>query len=248
MQIPFVENYVQNIVGKFIVSGTNKGINGFVFDVESQDEISAEADATDHYVEANYAVQDHIALRPKTITLKGFVGELKDTAINAGLGILTRIQSLGDIGGLAPDFGAQATQTYNRIWSVVSRVDSYINQANNLSTIFDDKTTTSTKQKAAFEKLASFRDARELCTVTTPFGIFKNMAIIRMSAIQRDESAILSDFTVTLKEIRTVDSIIKQPKVASGRAAQALSSVLDMGQVTGKPLINVTVENVFATR
>ncbi len=233
--IPSIEQYISSVAGKFVVSSadSNKGINGFVFDVEAQDEVIVEAEATDHYVEANYAIQDHVAHRPKTITLKGYVGELKDEFINKGLSFLTKIQSLGDVAGLAPNFAQQSAQAYSKIEGVVSKVDSYINQANNLTSIFNDHSTTANSQQQAFRTLESFADANRLCTVTTPFGTFEDMLVTRITAIQREDTAIVSDFMVTLKQIRTAKTISGTPFLYSGRAADAMAQSVVKGQVVG---------------
>ena len=242
MQIPSVQGFIADVVNKYAVvsSNNNVGINGFVFDIDAQDEVTVENEATDHYIEANSAIQDHVAHRPKTITLKGFIGELKDEALGATMSILSNIQSLGDIGGLAPNFSEQAAQVYSKIEGVVSKVDSYINQANNLFDIFSDKSSATTAQARAHAALAAFADNNVLCTVSTPFGIFKNMLVTRLGSIQREDTEISSDFVVMFKEIRTVETITGVLTTMSGRAADAISNVVSKGQVTGKT-VDVTV-------
>jgi len=54
-------------------------IGEFLFDIEGTSQITLEADITDHYVEDNTAIQDHIALKPEKITLKGYQGEVVTT-------------------------------------------------------------------------------------------------------------------------------------------------------------------------
>ena len=51
-------------------------IGYFIFDIDGTVTHQLESDITDHYVEDNTAVQDHIALRPEKITLKNYQGEL----------------------------------------------------------------------------------------------------------------------------------------------------------------------------
>jgi hypothetical protein len=52
------------------------GIAGFLFDIELDSKIELTSDITDNFVENNTAVQDHIALRPETVTFRGIVAEL----------------------------------------------------------------------------------------------------------------------------------------------------------------------------
>lgn len=47
-----------------------------VFDIASTSSVELNSDITDYYVEDNTPVQDHIALKPKTITISGYQGEL----------------------------------------------------------------------------------------------------------------------------------------------------------------------------
>lgn len=47
----------------------------YLFTYLSDETLSVEADITDNWVETNYSVQDHIALKPRIIRLRGFVGE-----------------------------------------------------------------------------------------------------------------------------------------------------------------------------
>ena len=46
------------------------------FDYIEDESVTSEASITDNYVESNYTVQDHIALKPKIYRLRGCVGEV----------------------------------------------------------------------------------------------------------------------------------------------------------------------------
>jgi hypothetical protein len=47
-----------------------------VFDIATDWSVELNSDITDYYVEDNTAVQDHIALKPKMVTISGYQGEL----------------------------------------------------------------------------------------------------------------------------------------------------------------------------
>lgn len=51
------------------------GIAGFKFHVPEREQVTFQSDITDHYIEDNTPVQDHIALKPIEITLQGYQGE-----------------------------------------------------------------------------------------------------------------------------------------------------------------------------
>lgn len=52
------------------------GIAGFLFDIAGDEWVELTSQITDHYTEANQAVQDNIALAPEKITVRGMVAEL----------------------------------------------------------------------------------------------------------------------------------------------------------------------------
>ena len=54
----------------------NVGSAIFFFAYLTDEGVSMQADITDNFVETNYAVQDHIALKPRIIHLKGLIGEV----------------------------------------------------------------------------------------------------------------------------------------------------------------------------
>ena len=245
--IPQVQTFISDVLNKYIVSPsvTNVGINGFVFDILTHEEVSLDADITDHYVEDNYAVQDHIAQKPISFTLKGLIGELINEPNVTALTALNDVQSLTSLGGIAPEFASQATQTYVKVATEISNVNSYINQANNLIDIFNDKTLSNTKQKKAFDNFYGLWESRTLCTVETPFGTFQDMAISKFAAIQRDETNIVSDFAVTFKQIRTVSTKKISVPVFSGRTAGAVAEAVEKGQVVGKTEINSILSTAF---
>jgi uncharacterized Fe-S center protein len=71
-------NFLSSATQQAIVKPEDfKGIAGFVFDVITLDSIELSSDITDHYIEDNTAINDHIALKPEIIRVEGLVGELK---------------------------------------------------------------------------------------------------------------------------------------------------------------------------
>lgn len=57
----------------------------YFFDVVNDDTVSYNAQITDNWIESNSAIQDHIALQPITITMRGLCGELVYDAKQAEL-------------------------------------------------------------------------------------------------------------------------------------------------------------------
>jgi hypothetical protein len=230
-----VDKVIANVVNQYVVrptgnSGNTSGINGFVFDVVGDEEVRFDSDITDHYVEDNYAIQDHVALRPVRFSVHGFVGELTDLFPNTFLSILTKAQSLQSIGGFFPAFSAQATQFYAQVAGVVAKAGQVLNQAKNVYSMIMGAGTTATKQQQAYQALSQMWLARQLCSVETPYGILNNMIIETMLVLQRDASNMVSDFEVTFKQInvvstKTIPSLASINPIGSGRIEPASPTI-----------------------
>lgn len=63
---------------KFDVTGIKSGYDSkcFVFDVKKEYKLNLSSDITDHYVEDNVAIQDHIGLKPIILEVTGCIGEV----------------------------------------------------------------------------------------------------------------------------------------------------------------------------
>ena len=259
--IQSAKNLVDNVINQFIVRPQGGrpviGAGGFVFDIIEDEEISIDSDITDHYVEANSAIQDHIALRAERFTLRGYVGELTDIFSNTAINTLLSITSLSSIGGFMPEFAAQAANVYTKISDVASKVGTVLNQAQNLFDLVQQKSTFSTKQQQAFQAFYSYWSTKQLLTVETPFVIFENMAIESIRSRQRGDTRDRSDFSITFKKMRfasthtvvpSVSQVLPSGSVMSGsgltpilqkaRVAEANSGIVYKGNVVGQIMDN----------
>lgn len=205
-----VDNLIANVVNQYIVrptgGNTTSGINGFVFDIIGDEQMIIDSDITDHFVEDNYAIQDHISLRPVRFSVHGYVAELVDIFPNGLLGILTKIQSLQSIGGYFPVFAAQATQVYASVANVVAKAGEVVNQAKNIYSLITGASTSSSKQQNAYQTFYQMWLSRQLCSVETPWGILNNMAIESMRPLQKENTNLVTDFEIIFKQINVVST------------------------------------------
>jgi len=198
------------------------GIAGFVFDIVSEDSIELASDITDHFVENNSSVQDQIALKPETVTVRGLVGEL----------VLTEQQLEAIQNSIPPDLPANpeldleltAAQMINQELEQQEETRE-LSQSPQDKTLFGSFSATSPinpqkgKQARAFGYFYELWKGRQLFTVDTPWGFFTSMAIQSLRASQDEESKLRSEFTVTFKKIRFADEVTVQAGQLAGRAA-----------------------------
>jgi hypothetical protein len=206
-QVSDTAGFVNNAVSTLLYPESVQGISGWMFDVRRTEQIDIEADITDHYMEDNSFINDHIVRRPVTIQLSGYIGELvatKPAGIDAALSFLSN--TLSSISAYLGDYSSQTMQTMQ---SIISQSQSYINTATaavnktkNLVKQLSNFGINLTKQQQAYQDLLSFYLSNDLLTVQTPWAIHENMKIQKIGFVQGDESTDYSDISITLKEMR----------------------------------------------
>ena len=210
-----VSAYINQIASQYVITPKGlKGIAGFVFDYEGEDRLTMESDITDHYAEDNTAIQDHIALRPKMIILRGFVSELTLPGVGTGLfGSLTQLQQkLGTadayLGKYTPqglqNLQGSASKAISQVQNYANTASQYLNQAKNLAGLFGVGQPP-TQQAKAYQTLGALRDSFQVFGVTTPWSYFPSMSITSLVFMQPKDNKQQSDITVTMKEIRYID-------------------------------------------
>lgn len=224
-------------------------IGPFEFSYEGDDSVVLTNEITDHWVEDNTAVQDHIGVNPAKITLKGRVSELTLSArtLRTISGLIATVEN-----GLSqvPAFlGKYTPGTTDRVLKAITQVQSIATQIQQAGARvaqianFFFPSASRNKQQAAFAMLSALRNSRVLFTVYTPFQVFNMMAIESITATQPAGTKTISDFTVVMKQIQLTDDLSGssffslyggravagyQPKTANGFLSGAASSALSV--------------------
>ena len=151
------------------------GENAFVFDIARETTLQANSTITDHFVEDNTALQDHIALSPLTYVLKGFIGELVFEGATAQAELLTLAnEKLAIVEAYLPDLTAgvaqKISQIGNEINNTVNYIDSAIASGTDIFNLLTGADRLKSKQAQAVDKLMSLRNSRELTTLITPIA------------------------------------------------------------------------------
>jgi len=245
--------YLNNLTAKYLVKPAGlQNIGGFIFDYENDTDIRLTSNITDHYVEDNTAIQDHIALAPVRITLRGFISELKqDNQTASGYSNFTQAitNKLATVPAYVGDFStaalAKVQGVLNTAQSLANSVDYAVSRINNIAGFFSNASPAQTKQAQAYQKLESLRDKKVLFSVETPYKIYDNMAIEILSFIQPETSKMISDISITLKQIRfaSIEYTKFNEKLFAGRRAQQAQAVADKGKKAG---ITLNIDDALA--
>ena len=190
-----------------LVSTKEKGISGWVFDIDKNASTKLSADITDHYMEDNSVVNDHIVRKPIEVTLTGLIGELvykKPEGIVADISMVSGTLSIVDT--YLGDYSPQALQKANLLLGQIQKNANMLSQlgqkAQNMVKAFSGDGQYKTMQQVAYNELKALYDNDKLLTLQTPHAYYENMKIKDLSFTQDEDSESYSDISVTLKEIR----------------------------------------------
>lgn len=195
----------------YIVSPLNAfGVGGYVFDVAGDTIAQLSSEITDHYTEDNRAIQDHIAIRPRRITLKGYVGELIFNGSQSDNGFLQKAtQKLTVLSGYLPQLSSAAIQLqktledpFNSDLTLSDAADIYSLAKNMLGSVGDQS-----RQQNAFLYFQALQQQGILMAIQTPWELLSNMAIEQITALQDETTKFVTDFTVIFKQIRIATTL-----------------------------------------
>jgi len=247
-----VVDTTSNLVNQYVVSPlVNLGVAGFVFDISDETRLDLTADITDHYAEDNSAIQDHIAIRPDRITLRGYVGELVYRTEKPAGTAQKLTEKIATINSYVPVLTAATRQVQNAITGQKTGTTDYFKaglaSAENLYAAFKTLNPPKTKQAQALNFFRALFNARQLVSLETPWTFYSSMAIESISVIQPADTKDVSDFSITLKKIRTADVkfVAFDPKKYQGRTLGQASEVEDKGRANGKKVSTSDSESIL---
>lgn len=245
-------------LNKYVVRPLNAfGLGGFVFDVDGETTVNLTAEITDHFLEDNSTVQDHIAVKPKRVVLNHYVGELvhrEDESFETN--VQKVVQKLTILNSFLPTLSKAATQITETLRGDNLSGASFknvtlesINKATDYWAFAKNISPPQNKQEQAYLYLKALMEGKFLVSLQTPFEFINNMAIESVVARQPEKSKYISDFTIQLKEIRTasllnapegsdrfVESAISPEDNLQGRNFYQSQSPVTIGNIPGLPV------------
>lgn len=251
-QAPNGGSYLDHLANKYILKPRSvTGIGGFVFDYEGETSLQLQSDITDHYIENNTSIQDHVALKPKKITLRGFVSEL---VYKKPQGILGTLQELQNKLTTIPAYLGQYTpQQVQKIQAAITKTQNTINtinqalaRVNNIVQFFNKGAVAPTKQMKAYKQLSALWETREVMLLETPYDTLPNMVIDGLTFIQSAETKSWSDIIVSIKQLNFTETIVNPVNKNANRYMQSSQSNIFKGNTPGTPANLSTVQERFA--
>jgi len=242
---------IQDSLNKFIVApAAIFGLAGFVFDVDGESTTRMSADITDHFTEDNSVINDHMALRPLKITLKNYVGSLvyvQESKIETFA--QDAVQKLTILSAALPALSRGATQIKSAYdgagkFSLGDITSSTLNQFRDVYSLVKNLNPANGKQNQAYLYFKSLMESRTIMSYQSPFEFLTDMVVEEIVAVENADSKYISDFTITLKQIRfaSTSSVPFKPETFQGRAAPSKAPEFNLGKMTA-PVITPKNKN-----
>lgn len=220
----------------------------------NSEKLELESDITDHYVEDNSTVQDHMAIKPMRYTVRGFIAEKVFTPLepyeyqapyrNTNK-FVTATNLLSTLSPTLSSYMQTAMAAYNYVQDSYNR---YAGTISNIKDFFSKNKTgrtinaTSTrdvikdsKQESALQSILALMESRTLVDIKSPYGDFNNF-LIESAYIEQTDTIWKSELVVNLKEYRSVETLITDidSKAYKDRYQQQMESEQNLGNVQGK--------------
>lgn len=231
---------------------TGGKIGGYAFHIVENENISMESDITDHYIESNKSIQDHVAIKPVQITLKGLVGRYfyDVQGERARSGAWERATNF--IASLMPNVSSNdlAKKVKSTVGSAIGNnllktVADYIvdfgfgivmDKLREIGTdffdLFSEIGSIEDEQTKAFLYLENLWELAVPVTVVTSWKAYDDMIITNLKPT-RDSNGDITEFTVTLKQISFVNSIIINENKSSEPTNTQMQGEVDNGKTKG---------------
>lgn len=230
-------------VGEAVVNilGAN-GIAGFRFHVPTSEQIKMENEITDHFIDTNSTINDHIAQKATVITLTGLQGEYFYSVHEIQDMLAKVVPTMSLVKQFLPKL-SPATQQ-NKIKKAQAEA-ARLHEQNNIITggitkekkdfngidlykEFQNMYKLKSAQTRAFLFFEAMFKARALFSIETSYKRYDNVAILSLIP-KRDENADITDFTITFKQISFTESKSESIEKSAGRTAQQMSKTVNKG-------------------
>lgn len=217
--------------GAIVSLATSNGIAGFKFHIPKSEQVKFESDITDNYTSLNTSYQDHIALKPIEITVRGLQGEYFYDLHPIENAISTVTSTTG---ALLSTFAPQITEIVkqNKTKKLISEKQIDLSVKNFLSggletefnlvdmwKVFQNTFKLKSAQTRAFLYFEALWKSRAIFSVETSWKRYDNMAIKSIVPL-RDDNADITDFTITFKQMQFAHTQQISLKALGNRAYQ----------------------------
>jgi hypothetical protein len=194
-----------------------------------------QSEITDHYIEDNSTIQDHIALKPLKVTLKNYIGELTYSTPSIANTSQKVIKKLSNITSYLPTVATVAQETKDIFTKEGLGFTDSVNNAADLWALVKNLNPFASKQQQAYQYFKALYENKILVSIQTPYEFIQSMAIESITAIQPEDSVSITNFNLILKKMRFASSsTIEYDKTKTqNRNSSQAAPIINKGKAPG---------------
>lgn len=204
-----------------------------LFDYIQDETSTVEADITDNWVESNYSIQDHIAIKPRMYRLRGCVGEVVYEDVSKLIEAFQQTKNnhpvlektvnlLNGVSGLSGVVSNYTQAAINIAKQIESSYDRYYKMWQNFT---KRNTFANKRQIAVYTMLQEMLQTRQPVKLTNLMyapeqfaeNQYEKLYYLQSVSAHQGENAFISDIEVTIKEFRI--AVTKTTKVDKNKFA-----------------------------
>lgn len=218
------------------------------FGVCNQNNLTLKSDITQHYTEDNLFINDHWAVASPQYILSGIIGEViytRPTNLTNKIQDLYTKSGLDTLAKLSPVLGNYTQSVLNIVTHVNSIMNRYYKITSQGLTNWKSKGLDKTHQRRVLDELERLMNNRILVNVYTPYGIYKNLAIISVNIRQNANTKYVSDIEITFQKWRMPNDILgkdaeedEKSEVAEAQKSKEVNKGL-VGKKTNKKVMAI---------
>lgn len=199
-----------------------------LFNYISDETSTNEAVITDNFVESNYSLQDHIAIKPRIYRVRGFVGEvvytqpnkisdfleqnqLQNTVLGKTLNLLQPISAISGV------VGSYTQSAINIATQVESSINRYKSIWNNLKKKNQFQGIQQKYVYSALRQTLEYRQPVELSGLMFNKPVFnasqedyQRLYFLQSVSAHQGDNAFISDIEITIKEVRIAQTVLTE--------------------------------------
>lgn len=213
------------------ITGIRSGLDNqraFVFDLKKDYKFTLSSDITDHYVEDNVAIQDHIGLRPIILEVTGVISEINllqtenderkpqkslqdiETPTDLFNATDSYLSRMGSLTSFAPNLTNQALNIYNSAKFSYALANKVVNMSKKDDSHKitqgefekDESKIKQTKQCFWVKWFKTQWENRASFSIVTPYDVLHNMFIVEFNATQPENTRYITNISIKFKQIR----------------------------------------------
>ena len=200
----------------------SRGINGFLFDVTKETVVNLSSDITDYPLEGDYQVQAHFSKRPVSITITGTCSDIRvhdpnddwnlEKILDDATEMMEKISILSSnlqLGAVTRE--SQRVVAYTKTLDTLYRkIKETVNRINFMRKWFGenfDQRDDTTSQHKVYDILYNYWETGERLSVETPWTVYDNCVIERLSFTQPQDTVHQTEITVQFKQLTLIDEV-----------------------------------------